>query len=270
MTARNGQSSGPPLAAPSGPESEWETDWLPERSDKVAEIIARRIVRDIARSGLAPGTMLPPEAVMLQRFRVGRASLREALRLLEVYGLIAIKPGPGGGPVVQDVTSREFARAATFYFHLHGSSFRDLLDARCAIEPLMARLAASGGDPAALLKLERDQAAARQAFEQGDREAWIRLTREFHSQVAGASGNRILDLFGASLKELYHERMVVGRIEPLDNAAKVVHEHEAVTRAILDGRADDAERLMQKHMESFTAITMKGVPGLLDDVLDWR
>src|SRR5262249_39730441 len=121
-----------------------------ERADKISEVLARRIVRDIARDGLEPGAMLPPEAVMLQRLGVGRASLREALRILEVYGLIATRPGPGGGPTGRAPASHEFARASTFYFNVQRATLHDLLEARRCVEPLLARLAASSHDAGAV------------------------------------------------------------------------------------------------------------------------
>jgi GntR family transcriptional regulator, transcriptional repressor for pyruvate dehydrogenase complex len=84
------------------------------RADKVSEVVARAIVHDIVTGGLEQGATLPSEAVMLSRFGVGRASLREALRILEVHGLITIKPGPGGGPIVAAPTSRSFGRIASW------------------------------------------------------------------------------------------------------------------------------------------------------------
>ena len=244
-------------------------DALAERGDKISEILARQIVRDIGRQHLPPGTMLPPEATMLERFRVGRASLREALRILETYGLITIKPGPGGGPVVRKVTAKEFARTSTFYFHLHGATLGDLLEARRAMEPLMARLAAGRRDRAALAKFTADFTASREAFERGDDETGNRLVGEFHAEIAGASGNRILDLFGESLRELYSERLesrMIGR----NDSKKVIDEHGAIHDAIVEGRAEDAERLMAAHMATFERLSRKAIPGLLDDVLDWR
>ena len=71
------------------------------RNEKIAESVARQILRDIQLQGLAPGSMLPPESAMLERFDIGRGSLREALRILEVNGLITIKTGPGGGRTMQ-------------------------------------------------------------------------------------------------------------------------------------------------------------------------
>ena len=247
-----------------------DADELPgDRADKVSEIIARQIVRDIASQCYPPGTMLPPEAVMLERFQVGRASLREALRIVEVYGLITIKPGPGGGPVVQDVTARQFARASTFYFHLHGATFRDLLEARRAVEPMMARLAASHADSEAIERLKVEVGDTRQAYEGGNLPEWRQHTSEFHALVASASGNHILDFFGLSLKELYSERLehrVVGK----SDRPTVLAEHAAIANAIIRRRPAEAERLMAAHMETFTALTMNLVSGLLDDILDWR
>jgi GntR family transcriptional regulator, transcriptional repressor for pyruvate dehydrogenase complex len=240
-----------------------------DRADKVSEIIARQIVRDIASGRYQPGTRLPPEAVMLDRFRVGRASLREALRIVEVYGLITIRPGPGGGPVVQDVTARQFARTGTFYFHLHGATFRDLLEARRELEPMMARLAATNAGPEALERLQTAVTETGQAFEDSNMPKWRRNTSQFHSLIAGISGNHILDLFGRSLNELYSDRLEARVVGKADRPT-VLAEHSAIATAIIERRPAEAERLMAEHMETFTTLTMRLVSGLLDDVLDWR
>src|SRR4051812_18011504 len=67
---------------------------------KTSEIVARDVVRDISNGGLQPGDGLPSESAMLEQYGVSRESLREGLRLLEVQGLIRIRRGPGGGPIV--------------------------------------------------------------------------------------------------------------------------------------------------------------------------
>ena len=68
----------------------------PRRTAKTAETVAAAIVRDIVSRKLRPGDTLPLESEMLAHYRVSRASLREALRILEVQELIRLKPGPGG------------------------------------------------------------------------------------------------------------------------------------------------------------------------------
>src|SRR5258706_16467421 len=97
------------------------------RGEKVASLVARRIVRTIVDEGLEPGAPLEPEALMLHRFGVSRASLREALRILETQGLITIKPGPGGGPSVAAVDSTNFARTSTLFFQVLRVRFREVV-----------------------------------------------------------------------------------------------------------------------------------------------
>src|SRR3954452_15685314 len=66
------------------------------RSMKTSERVAMDVVRDIVEQRLQPGDRLAGEAAMLDRYGPSRASVREALRLLEVQGLISLKPGPRG------------------------------------------------------------------------------------------------------------------------------------------------------------------------------
>jgi len=53
-------------------------------------LVAQRIVRDIMRSGMSPGDLLPPERIMIETYETGRGTLREALRLLEFQGVISL------------------------------------------------------------------------------------------------------------------------------------------------------------------------------------
>ena len=240
-----------------------------ERSDKISEVLARQIVRDLARQRLDSGAMLPPEAVMLRRLQVGRASLREALRILEVYGLITIKPGPGGGPIVHTPSSREFARTACFYFNVRGATLRDLLEARRSLEPLLARLAATSGSAGAIERLMTSVDAGDKARDTADVERWRVHAQEFHGLVATASGNRILDLFGLSLRDLFNDR-VAERVMGTGDRAVVGDEHRAIAGAIAAGQPELAESLMAAHMNTFTEIAVQVIEGLLEDVIDWR
>ena len=74
------------------------------RPQKTAILLAQRIVGEITDQNLAPGTLLLPEREMLQRYGVARGTLREALRFLEIQGVLTIKPGPSGGPTVNTRT----------------------------------------------------------------------------------------------------------------------------------------------------------------------
>src|SRR5439155_1065717 len=105
---------------------------------KTAEIVALEIVRSIVEQELAPGDRLPLETEMLAHYRVSRSSLREALRLLETQGLIAIRPGPGSGTVVGKAAPHNLGRTMTLFFHMSDVTYNDLLDAWTSTEPLLA------------------------------------------------------------------------------------------------------------------------------------
>jgi GntR family transcriptional regulator, transcriptional repressor for pyruvate dehydrogenase complex len=241
---------------------------LAPRTEKVSEVIARQIVKDIVNRGMTPGTMLPPETQMLERFKVGRASLREALRILEVNGLIVIKSGPGGGPIVSEPDSVDFGRMAALYFEMSGATMRELVDARLIIEPIMARRAAIRQDATVVGELNGLVTDAA-AIDSSNAESYGRVSSDFHSAITGASGNRILDLFGRAIKEVFMER-INGMVFPAKDRDRIRDDHQAVIDAIADGDADLAENLMHAHMEEFAEQMAKRYPGLMDEVVAWR
>ena len=120
---------------------------------KTAMIVARRIVRDIDRLSLQRGDKLPPERVMLEEYQVGRGTLRESLRFLELQGIISLKPGPGGGPVVEQPEATSLATSLMLLLQFAGAEYRVVAEARVALEPTMARLAAERMTPEALAEL---------------------------------------------------------------------------------------------------------------------
>jgi DNA-binding FadR family transcriptional regulator len=237
------------------------------RAEKVSEVVARSIAQDIATRDLPPGSMLPPEGAMLERYKVGRASLREGLRILEIQGLITIKPGPGGGPVVAAANSQDFGRMATLHYQGVRATFRDIIEARLVIEPLMARLAAERQDPDLLDELRQVSVRTGEGLEDGL--TYQTSSKAFHTVVSGASGNPVLNLFACSLQDVYAAR-VSGFLFPIDARARVHDDHNAIIKAIQSGDAKKAERLMREHMEEFAAYNVDRHRGMLDEVVDWR
>lgn len=233
------------------------------RTEKISENVAREIVHDMR--GLEPGTKLPSEAVMLQSYKVGRASLREALRLLEVQGLIVIRPGPGGGPVVAQVDSRHFARMSSLYYHVQEATYGDILQARLLIEPVMARAAAERQDPDDIKNLEEFLA---QPTPEDDL-TYLYQATGFHALLLDMSGNRVLDLFACSIKDLYTDRLET-MVFPPEHRNQTQRDHNSVARAIVSGNAKRAESLMRRHMEDFTLHANAANPGIFEEVIDWH
>lgn len=236
------------------------------RSEKVSSAIAREIVRDLAQRKLAPGDMLEPESVMLQRYQVARASLREALRILEVHGLVRMKPGPGGGPVVSGVDSREFGRMATLFFQVQGIEFNELVETRLILEPMMTRLAAERHDPDENEELRKIVEWGRAV--KADEE-WLDASNAFHAKVLSMSGNGLMSLFARAIKDIFTER-ASGVYLPRRGDKARGRVHAEIAEAIISGDADLAEDLMREHMSDYAKKVSKREPQLMNEVVDWR
>jgi GntR family transcriptional regulator, transcriptional repressor for pyruvate dehydrogenase complex len=247
------------------------SDTAEQRKAKIAEVVAHDIVRDISTRRLRPGARLPSETGALARFGVSRSSLREALRLLELLGVIRIKTGAGGGPVVGQVTSADYGSTTTFYYHLIGVTIRQILEARCILEPELVRVAVERADPVARGKLRAymnswggDEALSPDWHAPRNRPR----TFGFHRSLID-TGNAVLDLFSHSLQDVWHARQ---RMEPFPWQAEPHYDddHWVIAQAILAGDSSKAERLMRNHMQYLYDFAATHWSEIMDEVIDWH
>jgi GntR family transcriptional repressor for pyruvate dehydrogenase complex len=237
-----------------------------ERAVKTSERVAAAIVADIVAARLKPGDRLPNEAAMVERFGVGRGSLREALRILEVHGLISLRSGPGGGPVVVDVHPRDVARTFSLYLHLSGATIRELTEARLFLEPMSARLAAETREPEGMRRL-REAVDYEASIPPGD-PRFIQAANNFHYVLASMTGNVVIDLLATALKELYTTRVVNGGLVNDLNQEHLAREHREMADAIMRGHAAAAERLARDHTQKYLG-KVTAIPGFAESTITW-
>ena len=115
--------------------------------ERAAVRVARKIVSEIRRRGLRPGTKLASEHRMVEKLGVARATVREALRFLELQGALRIKAGPGGGPVVSVPSSQHLASVLSLQLQFADAPFLSVLQARASIYPVLAAHAATNATP---------------------------------------------------------------------------------------------------------------------------
>ena len=238
------------------------------RSLKASEGVARDIVDDIVVRRLREGDGLPSESAMLQQYGVSRETLREGLRLLEVQGLISIRRGPGGGPIVGTIDPASLGRTSTLYFHLAGATYAELFDAWVVCERVIADLAASNPDRAAVR-----EAMAPFVQPNGDQdwsiEEFVVKHTEFHTIVASLARNKVLQLSFMVMGQIITHH-VAAHADPRDAREAIHREHAAIARAVSAGHRAKARDLMEAHVRSITEFYRGDLGAQMDDFIDWR
>jgi GntR family transcriptional regulator, transcriptional repressor for pyruvate dehydrogenase complex len=237
------------------------------RPVKMTEAIARRVVDDIIVRDLPPGAALPTEVDMARLYDASRATIRESLRILEANGLIRVRAGRYGGPQVGDADPVAFGRALTWFLQMRRTQFWEVLEARVIMEPMMAGLAAQRRSAEAVNAL-RTAVDVHGRLDPADQAGYLAATQDFHGQIAGISGNGVLDLFGRALKEIYTERAIAAE-QPASRRDAVLKEHQAVVEAILEGDPGRAEAVMREHMLELAAGFERHYAALRNDLVGW-
>ncbi len=233
------------------------------RAQKTSERVALDIVHDIVAQGLRTGDRLPLEAAMVDQYQVSRASLREALRLLEVQGLIRLKPGPGGGPVVGTAEATHLARTVALYFHLSAATYGNLLETQVLIEPICAQLAAKHPDRKTEMKPFLEPAPPENEAEYRDQ------TIGFHVVVYRLADNPVLTLLTQAVTHIVSDH-VVATMDPVALRPTILDEHVTIARAIAAGHADKARRLTAEHFQAQHDYYRVHWPARLNELIEWR
>jgi DNA-binding FadR family transcriptional regulator len=237
------------------------------RTLKTSEVVAERIVADIVNNNLQIGDRLPPESEMVQQYGVSRESVREGLRLLEVQGLITLRRGPGGGPVVTSVDPRNLARTTTLYFHLAGANYNELFDTWLLFEPAVVRQVTETVDRA---EKKRALAPFLPDYDpEVDRRQFMSRSNGFHAVISTLSGNRVLTMILQALSHIVVEH-IVRDLDPLVERREISDDHLAIAQAIVDGRAAKAERLMAEHIDHLVSYYREHFPDKVDEYVRWR
>lgn len=181
------------------------------RIKKAAEVVAGQIRNAIVRGELKIGDSLPAEVQLITKFAVSRPTIREAIRILESENLISVSRGARGGALVRGPASEQSARALGFTLQSRNATLRDVYEARAALEPAAARLAAqSSSNTKSGLVLRQQIERERDLLT--DRPKLASAMAEFHRLLVQESGNKTLLLIAEALHSLVekHNSLVYG------------------------------------------------------------
>jgi GntR family transcriptional repressor for pyruvate dehydrogenase complex len=232
--------------------------------ERAAIRIARKLVGEIRRRRLRPGAQLAAEHHMVEEFGVARATVREALRFLELQGALRIKAGPGGGPVVSAPGAEHLASVLSLHLQFVDASFRSVVEARCSIYPVLAAEAAANAtreDVAAL-----HASVARMHVGAHDPDIFREEARRFMNLIATASGNRVLAILVEALHRMSGETSAEWSEKQRRSAFR---SYERVIGAIENGEPEAARSIMTKSLLAARGGWERTAPDQLTQPVSW-
>jgi len=217
------------------------------------EQILLQIEEAIVDGRLKPGDRLPPERELAQTFGVSRASVREALRVLEMFGVIVARrgTGPEAGSIVAASAQNGLESALRLHAGLLRIPTRDMVEVRAVLEQQAARNAAERADDKMTVRLHEIVGGMRAATAISE---FNELDAEFHVELARVSGNALLPVLMEALRGTMRLAMLEGFERLADWRAErdhLVGEHERMIGYIEAGDALAAGAAMQSHVMRF-------------------
>ena len=205
---------------------------------RVFEQICERVREQISAGTLKPGDKLPAERDLAQQFGAGRNAVREALRSLEIAGLVRLEKGRSGGAFIRPGNPARMTLAMQDLLDVGSIGLLELFEARMQIMDRVVRLASARATPATFDQLEHalDDASHYKSLGQYDRR--VDSIVEFYAVMAQATGNRVLTLIVAALNDTVRQFIVESRATPPTQDTLVA----GLRRVLRHMRAGDAER----------------------------
>jgi GntR family transcriptional repressor for pyruvate dehydrogenase complex len=218
---------------------------VPRAADVLVDLLRRRLLG----GDLVEGDVLPSERALMADTGLGRATVREALRVLEVEDLIEPRLGRYGGWMVRRPGRDSITRSIDVFIRGTQIRFGSLLAAREAIEPSCAALAAEHRTDDDLAALERRGARMVECWE--DVPEYLLENVRWHLAVVDATHNELLIAFMSALGDAIHAGTDLGAFNSPEVRRAAMHAHDGVAAAIRDGDADAAFRRMHRHVHAF-------------------
>lgn len=204
-------------------------------------------VRSMVRTGeLRPGDRLPAERALAEQFEVSRNTVREALRMLEISGLIELKQGATGGAFIANADSGKVATSMVDMLELGQLSLTDLTESRIWIESTVIRVACERMTEEVFERLQANVDEATRLSELGDWEKKAKVNVQFHVILAEATINPVMVSIAKALMQVM-ERIVL-TLGPTESDI-VLRSRRRVLKHLANRDADAAVAEMERYLK---------------------
>ncbi len=219
---------------------------------KRAEAVARNIAHSVLALGMRPGELIGTEAELIEREKVSRAILREAVRLLEYHEIARMRRGPGGGLFVVEPGPGAVTDVVAIYLARHHMTLSQLSELRTGVEMTIVELAVERVDEPGRSRIEE---ALRVEVASG-RDDHAEVAHDLHAALAAVARNRVLELVALVLIRLSRLHQVE-RLAPVARdqiRAEVLRAHAGIASAVSAGDRELARHRMQRHLDALAAV----------------
>jgi GntR family transcriptional repressor for pyruvate dehydrogenase complex len=222
----------------------------PIRTRRAFEEICERIREQLALGVLKPGDKLPPERELAQQLGVSRNVLREALRSLEMAGILRLQKGVKGGAFIQEGDTSRMNEVMRDMLSLGTISVRELSEARINVIDLVVRLACVNARQRDFEALEANIERTDLATHEGRLLDRVECSREFYKLLAESTDNKVIAMITNSVTEI-HMRFVYAKVASSGAATpRLTDKRRQFLSALRARDVAAATRLMRIHLES--------------------
>jgi DNA-binding FadR family transcriptional regulator len=217
---------------------------VPKASDVLADDLRERILR----GEFPEGTALPPERELVTQTRMSRTTVREALRILEVQGLVTIRTGRAGGAFVQRPGGESVASSVNLVIRGRQIRIAALMETREALEPSCAELAARHRTDEDLDALDAANAAMAADGALAD---FLQANIDWHLAVATAGHNELLSGFMLAISRAIYAATDNSAFVDVEVQRTTAAAHRSITEAIRQQDPEAAARRMKRHVHAY-------------------
>ena len=222
---------------------------------KLSHAVADRLRQQMLNGSRKSGESLPSETELLTQFKVSRPTLREALRILEVEGMISLSRGMRSA-TVQGPTIGRAAEYAAMVLMAGNTNLNDLHEVRLLLEPSLVATLARQKNTRLINSLAAQLERMVASVAEGNYGAALATSNEFHSELARGQSNGALSLVIEILNALARDNINVmiegfdmGRPTVRKNMEKTIAGYQRLLDLIRQGDANGAEKFWRGYME---------------------
>ncbi len=218
--------------------------FTPVNSKRTFEEIFTEMKTLIIDGVFKQGDKLPSEMEIARQFNVGRQTVREALRLLELSGFLKVRKGAGGGSTVTNAIAERLSKSFLDAARMKNMSISELTVARIGIEKLVVSLAVGNATDEDIALLKENILSATRKIEQGTQA--FKENIDFHVLLAKASHNSAYMIIVGSIMTVVAHFFRVPQM--VATSKKILEEHRSILDAVIKRDEERAVSLMDKHI----------------------